>query len=95
MVIPKNEPPSEQEAWDILLVCDNLDETAVRKEEIKEIKQIPLTPQTLVMYHQYPKLVNEYFKDLQNNNIIRKCKEGHHEPNPLVGYQLLLELTKA
>lgn len=94
-VIPKNEPPSNQDVWDILLVCDNIDDDAKNSNEIKEIKKIPFTPKTLVMYHQQPQEVNKYFNDLQNNNIIRKCKEGHHEPNPEEGYQLLLELTKA
>lgn len=87
LVTPKKTPPSNEEAWDILLVCDNVD--------IDEIKKIPFTPETLVMYHQEPIIVNQFFIQLQTEKKIRKCKEGHHEPDEKDGYYHLLDLTNA
>lgn len=94
-VVHLNVPPNKNDVWDILLVCDNVDAEATKIDEIKEINKIPFTPETLVMYHQEPTAVNDYFKTLQEEKKILKCMEGHHESNTKDGYLLLLDLTKA
>lgn len=86
-VKPMNGSQINSEAWDILLVCDNVD--------LKDIKEIPFTGETLVMYHNDPTDAKKTFEDLQKEQKIRKCKQGAHVHDPDQGYTLLLELTKA
>ena len=83
----QNGLPENVEAWDILLVCDNV--------PLDDIKKIPFTGETLVMYHQVPTDAKQTFEDLQKEKKIKKCKQGSHVHDPDEGYTLLLELTQA
>lgn len=83
----QEQPPVNGEEWDILLVCDNV--------PLDDIKKIPFTGETLVMYHQFPADAKKTFEDLQKEEKIKKCKQGMHVYDPDEGYTLLLELTQA
>lgn len=82
----QNIPPLNSDEWDILLVSDDV--------TIDEMKKIPFTGETLVMYHNKPSDAKKIFEDLQKENKILKCKQGAHEDDPDQGYTLLLELTE-
>lgn len=84
-VKPMGGPPENGEAWDILLVCDNV--------PLGDIKKIPFTGETLVLYHQKPTDAKKTFEDLQKEKKIRKCKQGAHIHYPMEGYTLLKDLT--
>lgn len=86
-VTSQSDPPKNGEEWDILLVCDNV--------PLDDIKKIPFTGETLVMYHQVPTDAKKTFEDLQKEKKIKKCKQGSHVHDLDEGYTLLLELTQA